>query len=628
MRRRVVMTGIGLLTPLGLDRESSWQALLAGKSGVGPITKFDASNHSCRIAGELRGFDPLTAMEKKEARKMDPFTHYAVAAAREALADSGYDISPANAERTGVYIGSGIGGLQLLESQHAILTERGPRRVSPFFIPGMILNMATGQVSILFGAKGPSLACATACATGSHAIGESTRLIRDGYADAMIAGGAEAVITPLAVAGFCSMKALSTRNDEPEKASRPFDSGRDGFVMGEGAGILMLEERDSALARGARVYAEVAGYGLSGDAFHISAPSEDGDGPIRAMRGALADGGIEPGEIDYINAHGTSTPAGDRIEVMAVRKVFGGHASEVVCSSTKSMTGHLLGAAGGVETAIVALAIRDNRVPPTINHDDPDPECEIDCAPNEAPPDPSREGGAHRGVGDRASGQGQTRLGGGHQGAGPALAGLGFVELGLGGDVAVAQVAQPGGVAFAHREGFAGLEEQGALVVELELVALAVDLEEHVAGIDGIAFLDQGRGNAAVDLGGEGGLVEGDELAGGLDTFDQGVGAHRLDLDRGGLGVHRRFFATGTQNADCAEQTQPEPGTRGPPDPRSGGTAVARPARVQGQAGATIRTTRMAEATIHGAGVLSRKRQSEREISVTLLQVENNVIQA
>jgi len=384
MRRRVVITGIGLLTPLGLDRESSWQALLAGKSGIGPITKFDASNHSCRIAGELCGFDPLVAMHKKEARRTDAFTHYAVAASREALADSGYEISIANADRIGVYIGSGIGGLQLLENQHTILTERGARRVSPFFIPGMILNMAAGQVSILCGAKGPNMSCATACATGTHAIGESTRLIRDGYADAMIAGGAEAVITPLAVAGFCSMKALSTRNDEPEKASRPFDSGRDGFVMGEGAGIVILEEREAALARGANLYAEIVGYGLSGDAFHISSPSKDGDGPIRSMRGALASGGIEPGEVDYINAHGTSTPAGDRIEIMAIHKVFGAHARELVCSSTKSMTGHLLGAAGGLETAIAALAIRDGQVPPTINHDDPDPECEIDCVPNVA----------------------------------------------------------------------------------------------------------------------------------------------------------------------------------------------------------------------------------------------------
>lgn len=392
MRRRVVITGIGLLTPLGLDRETSWQALLAGTSGIGPITKFDASGYACRIAGEIRGFDPLNFMERKDVRKMDAFTHYAVAATSEALEDSGYRIDAATAERTGVYIGSGIGGLALLEDQHAVLLARGPRRVSPFFIPGMILNMAAGQVSIRFGAKGPNLACATACATGTHAIGESARLIREGFADAMITGGVEAPITPLSVAGFASMKALSTRNDEPTRASRPFDAGRDGFVMGEGAGIVILEEREAALARGAQIYAEVAGYGLSGDAFHMSAPSEDGDGPIRSMRAALADAGIEPGEVDYINAHGTSTPAGDRIEILALRKVFLAHADELVCSSTKSMTGHLLGAAGGLEAAITALAIRDNRVPPTINQDEPDPACAIDCAPNVARDMPVRVG--------------------------------------------------------------------------------------------------------------------------------------------------------------------------------------------------------------------------------------------
>jgi 3-oxoacyl-[acyl-carrier-protein] synthase II len=392
MRRRVVITGIGVLSPLGLGSESTWQALLAGKSGIGPITKFDASAYACRIAGEVRGFDPLNFLERKDVRKMDSFTHYAVAATREALDDSGFVLDASNAERTGVFIGSGIGGLALLENQHAALLERGPRRVSPFFIPGMILNMASGQVSILFGAKGPNLACATACATGTHAIGESARLIRDGYADAMISGGAEAPITPLAVAGFCSMKALSTRNDEPERASRPFDAGRDGFVMGEGAGIVMLEERDAAIARGAKIYAEVSGYGLSGDAFHMSAPSEDGDGPIRSMRVALADAGIEPAEVDYINAHGTSTPAGDRIEVMALRKVFGTQAEKLVCSSTKSMTGHLLGAAGGLETAITALAIRDGKVPPTINQEETDPECAIDCAPNASREMPVRVG--------------------------------------------------------------------------------------------------------------------------------------------------------------------------------------------------------------------------------------------
>jgi 3-oxoacyl-[acyl-carrier-protein] synthase II len=298
--------------------------------------------------------------------------------------DAGLAIGTANADRVGVFIGSGIGGLPLLERQHQEFLERGPRRISPFFIPGMILNLASGQVSILFGAKGPNLAVATACATGTHAIGEAARLVREGYADAMIAGGAEAVVCPLAVGGFCSMKALSSRNDEPEKASRPFDAGRDGFVMGEGAGIVVLEERDAALARGARIYAELAGYGMSGDAFHISAPSEDGDGAVRAMRAALADGGVAPEGIDYINAHGTSTPAGDRIETLAVKAVFGEHARRVAFASTKSMTGHLLGAAGGLETAVSALAILHDTIPPTINQTDPDPECDLDCVPNEA----------------------------------------------------------------------------------------------------------------------------------------------------------------------------------------------------------------------------------------------------
>ncbi len=381
-KRRVVITGIGLVTPLGLDTESSWAAALAGKSGVGPITKFDATDYPCRIAAEVRGFDAHDHLDRKDVRKMDTFSHYAIAASREALRDAQAVIDSANADRVGVYIGSGIGGLGLLERTHRELLERGPRRVSPFFIPGMILNLAAGNVSIILGAKGPNLALATACATGSHAIGESLRLIREGYCDAMIAGGTEAVVTPLAVAGFCAMKALSTRNDEPQKASRPFDAERDGFVMGEGAGILYLEERETALARGARIRAEVAGYGLSGDAFHVSAPSADGDGAVRAMRMALEDSGCEAREVDYINAHGTSTPAGDRIETLAVKQVFGAHARELACSSTKSMTGHLLGAAGGVETAFTALALLDGHVPPTINQTTPDPECDLDCVPN------------------------------------------------------------------------------------------------------------------------------------------------------------------------------------------------------------------------------------------------------
>jgi 3-oxoacyl-[acyl-carrier-protein] synthase II len=384
MKRRVVITGIGLISPLGLDAPTTWKGLLEGRSGIGPITRFDAAAYACRIAGEVRGFDPEKFLERKEARKMDTFTHYAIAASREAIEDSGLTIDASNAESVGVYIGSGIGGLPFLESTHSELLARGPRRISPFFIPGMILNLAAGQVSIYFGAKGPNLAIATACATGTHAVGESYRLIREGYADAMITGGTEAVISPLAVGGFCSMKALSTRNEEPERASRPFDAERDGFVMGEGAGILILEERDLAIARGARIYAEVAGYGMSGDAYHISAPSADGDGPIRAMRLTLKDAGVEPTAVDYINAHGTSTPAGDRVETIAVKRVFGDHARKVAFGSTKSMTGHLLGAAGGLETAIAALSIRDDHVPPTINQENPDPECDLDSVPNQA----------------------------------------------------------------------------------------------------------------------------------------------------------------------------------------------------------------------------------------------------
>jgi len=382
--RRVVITGIGLVSPLGLDRPTTWEALLAGRSGVGPITKFDAAGFSCTIAAEVRGFDAENFLDRKEARKMDTFSHYAVAATREAVDDAALKIDASNAERIGVYIGSGIGGLGLLEKTHRDLLERGPRRISPFFIPGMILNLAAGNVSIVFGAKGPNVAVATACATGTHAIGESMRMIRDGLCDAMIAGGSEAVVTPLAVGGFCAMRALSTRNDEPELASRPFDADRDGFVMGEGAGILILEERERALARGATIYAEIVGYGLSGDAYHVSAPAEDGDGAIRAMKFALADADFEPSRIDYINAHGTSTPLGDKIEIAAIKEVFGEHARRLACSSTKSMTGHLLGAAGGLETAIAALGIHEGHVPPTINQVSPDPDCDLDCVPNES----------------------------------------------------------------------------------------------------------------------------------------------------------------------------------------------------------------------------------------------------
>lgn len=384
MRRRVVITGIGVVSPLGLDAPSTWAGLLAGRSGVGPITKFDASEFPTRIAAELHGFDAEDHLERKEARRMDSFSHYAIAAAREALDDAGETIDASNADRIGVYIGSGIGGLALLEKTHRDLLERGPRRISPFFIPGMILNLAAGNVSIMFGAKGPNLALATACATGSHAIGESMRLIREGYCDAMIAGGTEAGVTALSVGGFCSMKALSTRNDDPEGASRPFDGERDGFVMGEGAGILYVEERERARSRGARIYCEIAGYGLSGDAYHVSAPDPEGGGAIRAMRMALEDARIEKDEIDYINAHGTSTPVGDRIETKAVKELFGPHGREIAISSSKSMTGHLLGAAGGLETAIAALGIFHGEVPPTINQSTPDPECDLDCVPNES----------------------------------------------------------------------------------------------------------------------------------------------------------------------------------------------------------------------------------------------------
>jgi 3-oxoacyl-[acyl-carrier-protein] synthase II len=384
VRRRVVITGVGIVSPLGLDTLSTWTALLAGKSGIGPITKFDVSAFSCRIGGEVRAFVPENYMDRKEVKKMDTFIHFAIAASKEAMTDSGLKVDASNDERVGVYIGSGIGGMPMFEATHIEYLEKGPRRISPFFIPGMIVNLAAGQVSILFGAKGPNLACATACATGNHAIGEAMRLIREDYADAMIAGGTDSVIVPLALGGFCAMKALSTRNEEPERASRPFDADRDGFVMGEGAGILVLEERERAIARGASIYAELSGYGMSGDAYHISAPSPDGEGAARAMRAALRDGAVEPTEVDYINAHGTSTPVGDAIETLAVKTVFGAHAPKMAVASTKSMTGHLLGAAGGLESAITAMVVRHGIVPPTINYEKPDPSCDLDCVPNTA----------------------------------------------------------------------------------------------------------------------------------------------------------------------------------------------------------------------------------------------------
>jgi 3-oxoacyl-[acyl-carrier-protein] synthase II len=373
-----------MVSPLGLGVQTNWDALVQGRCGIGPITRFDASAYACRIAGEIHGFNPEDWVAKKDVKKMDLYIHYAMAAADMAFKDAAYTITPAEAERVGVYIGSGIGGLPSIERQHSQLLSEGPRRISPFFIIGLIVNMASGQVSIRYGAKGPNQASCTACATGTHAIGDAYEIIRRDDADVMIAGGAEGVITPLCVGGFGAMRALSTRNDAPEKASRPFDKDRDGFVIGEGAGIVILEELGHAVRRGARIYAEVVGYGLSGDAFHVSAPSEDGDGPIRVMRNALRSAGIDASMIDYVNAHGTSTPQGDVVETRALRAVFGERAPKVPISSTKSMTGHLLGGAGGLETAITALSIFHDIAPPTINYTTPDPECNLDYVPNEA----------------------------------------------------------------------------------------------------------------------------------------------------------------------------------------------------------------------------------------------------
>ncbi len=384
--RRVAVTGVGLVSPLAIGNAENWAALLAGKSGVGPITRFDASRFSCRIAGEVKGFDPSLYIEKKEIKKMDTFIHFAMAAAKFAMEDSGFEVTDANRERVAVVVGSGIGGLPLIEETARKYFETGgnPKVISPFFITGLIVNEAAGNISIKYGMKGPNLATVTACTTGAHAVGEAYRKIQYGEADAAIAGGTESVITPLAVGGFAVMRALSTRNDDPTTASRPWDRDRDGFVIGEGAGLVILEEMDAAKRRGARIYAELVGYGMSGDAFHIAAPSEDGDGPARVMRNALEDAGIGPEEIDYINAHGTSTPAGDKAETLAVKMVFGAHAKKLAVSSTKSMTGHLLGAAGGLETGICALAMRDQVMPPTINYVTPDPECDLDYVPNVA----------------------------------------------------------------------------------------------------------------------------------------------------------------------------------------------------------------------------------------------------
>jgi 3-oxoacyl-[acyl-carrier-protein] synthase II len=385
LKRRVVVTGVGLVSPLGIGTESTWDGLRSGRSGVATITLFDASRHSTRFAAEVKGFDPLNWVEKKDVKKMDRFIQFAVAAADFAMKDSGLTIDPSNAERVGVYVGSGIGGFGTIEREHEALLKGGPRKVSPFFIPASIANLASGWVSIKAGAKGPNSCTATACTSSAHALGDSFRLIQRGDADAMIAGGSEAAITPLGVGGFAAMRALSTRNEEPARASRPFDRDRDGFVMGEGAGILVIEELGLAKARGAKIYCEIVGYGMSGDAFHITSPCEDGDGAIRVMRATLKDAGLEPAAVDYVNCHGTSTPVGDPMEVLAVKAVFGEHAkTKLAISSTKSMTGHLLGAAGGLEAGVTALAIRDQVLPPTINYENPDPACDLDCVPNMA----------------------------------------------------------------------------------------------------------------------------------------------------------------------------------------------------------------------------------------------------
>lgn len=390
MQRRVVITGIGLVSALGVGTSQNWAALMAGTSGVTRITRFDVEPYAAQIAAEVKGFDPLNWVEKKEVKKMDLFIQYAIAAAQFAMDDSKLPITAENATEVGAFIGSGIGGFSTIEREHIALLEGGPRRVSPFFIPSAIINLAAGQVSIRFGAKGPNLATCTACSASAHAVGESFEIIRRGDAIAMIAGGSEAAITPMSVGGFASMRALSTRNDAPDKACRPFDKERDGFIIGEGAGVVVLEELEHAVARGATIYAEVVGYGLSGDAYHITAPSEDGDGGRRVMAMALRKAGVAPEQVDYINAHGTSTPHNDRLETLAIKRCFGDHAAKLAISSTKSMTGHLLGGAGGLEAGITALAVHHQIAPPTINLEHPDPECDLDYVPHTSRPMPIR----------------------------------------------------------------------------------------------------------------------------------------------------------------------------------------------------------------------------------------------
>ena len=376
------MTGVGLVSPLGIGTEANWEALCAGRSGIGPITRFDATQFSARIAGEVKQFDPLQFVDRKDVKKMDVFIQLAIAASQFAMNDARLTVTAETASRTGVFIASGIGGFTTIEREHKALLEGGPRRISPFFIPAAIINLAAGQVSIRFGAKGPNSATCTACSASAHAIGDAFEIIKRNDADVMIAGGSEAAITPMGIGGFAAMRALSTRNDDPARASRPFDKDRDGFIMAEGSGVVILEELEFARRRGASIYAELVGYGMTADAFHITAPSADGDGGLRVMQAALNGAGIQPHQVDYINAHGTSTPYNDKLETLAIKRLFGEHARKVAISSTKSMTGHLLGAAGGLEAGITALAIRHQMIPPTINYDTPDPECDLDYVPN------------------------------------------------------------------------------------------------------------------------------------------------------------------------------------------------------------------------------------------------------
>jgi len=382
MNKRVVVTGLGMVSPLGIGVNENWEAICQGKSGIGPVTRFDITDFPSKIAGEVKGFNPEDFIDKKETKKMDIFIHYALASGMMALKDSGLIIDESNADRVGVLVGAGLGGLSTIERYHSVLLEHGPKKISPFFIPMLIVNLAPGQISIYFGARGPNSSVVTACATGNHSIGEACRIIQRGDADVMIAGGAESTITPLAIGGFCSMRALSTRNEEPQRASRPFDKDRDGFVIAEGAGLLILEELEHAARRGAHIYAEIIGFGCNADAYHISAPSPNGMGAAKCMEIALKDARINYDEVDYVNAHGTSTPLNDLSETMAMKTVFRDRARKIAVSSTKSMTGHLLGAAGGVEAIYSVLAISRGVIPPTINYETPDPECDLDYVPN------------------------------------------------------------------------------------------------------------------------------------------------------------------------------------------------------------------------------------------------------